>query len=620
MRLYHCLNLISSVFILSSCALLSPHSTEAQSTQYTVEDALQLKDDGKAAEAAGILLQISESAADSTRGQYLFDAAQLYLQVPDAAQFTAILQRLETIAPASSYTRILSAQISLHNGNPDKVLVQLTAFPLEKDVTSSAKSAYWLTVAQASELSFKLANNAPQDIKKSARIKNKTASSAQLSKEDEWFLRALHARTQAEEFLSSPSELSHNQESIWQLMSAQPVNLLRTLKAYAPNKATKAWLDLGILAKESKGKAREINITRWRAKYPDQAVLNQRLLELRGQNIENLHHLALILPTKSADLGPSAKAVWEGFQAAHKQNPISYPVKLYETNADSTVTLRAYESAVDKGASLIIGPLPRKSLSLLAQKKLLAVPTIALNVIDQEKTPVNLYQFGLSVAQEAQLIARAAEKKGFTEALVLKGTNTLDVRSAEAFTKEWLRLRHGIKAELSLQDVMKDTDTNRLLSKNMTAKTMVFIASDFPHALPVIQALPSHWVIFGTSALNTISSEASKLDKEKKIYFVDAPALVKTASSVNKTATRIKGDIMYSRLYSLGTDVHRLTSLLLRDEIKFNRPLVEGETGKLRVTRNGYVERDLPLVLLQEASLASYSVEELTLLSNMLQR
>jgi len=167
---------------------------------------------------------------------------------------------------------------------------------------------------------------------------------------------------------------------------------------------------------------------------------------------------------------------------------------------------------------------------------------------------------------------------------------------------------------------MKDTDTNRLLSKNMTAKTMVFIASDFPHALPVIQALPSHWVIFGTSALNTISSEASKLDKEKKIYFVDAPALVKTASSVNKTATRIKGDIMYSRLYSLGTDVHRLTSLLLRDEIKFNRPLVEGETGKLRVTRNGYVERDLPLVLLQEASLASYSVEELTLLSNMLQR
>lgn len=620
MRLYHCLNLISSVFILSACAILSPQSTETSSTQYTVEDALQLKDDGKAAEAAGILLQISESTADSKRAQYLFDAAQLYLQVSDATQFSAILQRLETIAPASSYTRILSAQIALHSGNSDEALVQLTTFLLGKDVTSSAKSVYWLTVAQASELSLKRANNAPQNIKKSARMQNKTAGSVQLSKENEWFLRALHARTQAEEFLSSPPELVQNQEAIWQLMSVQSVSLLRALKAHAPNKATKAWLDLGILGKESKGKAREINITRWRAKYPDQVVLSQRLLELRGQNIENLRHLALILPTKSADLGSSAKAVWEGFQTAQKQNPVSYPFKLYETNADATATLRAYQSAVDKGASLIIGPLPRKSLSLLAQKKLLAVPTIALNVIDQEKSPVNLYQFGLSLAQEARLIARAAEEKGFTEALVLKGGNALDLRAAEAFTKEWFRLRHGIKAELSLQDVVRDTDTNRLMSINTTAQTMVFIASDFPHALPVIQALPSHWVIFGTSALNTTSSEASKLDKEKKIYFVDAPTLVKTASSVNKSGARIKGDIMYSRLYSLGTDVHHLSALLLRDEVKFNRPLVEGATGKLRVTRNGYVERDLPLVLLQEASLASYSAEELTMLSNMLQK
>jgi outer membrane PBP1 activator LpoA protein len=43
--------------------------------------------------------------------------------------------------------------------------------------------------------------------------------------------------------------------------------------------------------------------------------------------------------------------------------------------------------------------------------------------------------------------------------------------------------------------------------------------------------------------------------------------------------------------------------------------LLNGDTGKLSVTRNGNVERDLPLLSLQHASLATYHADDLARLS-----
>ena len=278
---------------------------------------------------------------------------------------------------------------------------------------------------------------------------------------------------------------------------------------------------------------------------------------------------------------------------------IQQPIKLYETDAAPAATMRAYNNAIAKEAILIIGPLPRTSLSLLAQRKLLAVPTVALNIVDDEKTPTNLYQFGLPITHEARIVARAAKEKGYTEAIVLKGNGSLDMRSADAFTKEWASLNNTIKSELPIKDIAA---VQKLLAAPAGQHTMVFVAADFQTALPILKSTPSTWAMFGTSSLNTNSPAIATLDKNLKIYFVDVPTLLSAQPGTEKMPAPVNNPINF-RLYSLGMDAYRLAALLLRDEVKFNRTVVDGATGKLSITRNGNVERELPLMLLREANL-----------------
>ena len=592
MRHYHYLITACTVFALTACTI--PSTRVASNKQEMLEDALRLKEDGKVDEAARAMLQISERSSGSERFQYLFEAAQFYLQENELERAENLLQKIQSTSPDSNYAAILSAQISLRNGQTSAAVAQLRKALRLTDTTQSAKGIYWLTVAEVLEIHAEGTNNVNADInvKKSTSAKSKSTSNLP------FILHALQARINVEEFLMSAQSLTKNQDAIWRLLSAQSVTTLKTLKTKTKDGSAKAWLDLAVLAKESKGAVPGKNMAAWRTKYPDLVILNQRLLELRGGALEKLRHVALILPTKSAEFGSSGKAVWEGFQAAQKNNHLPYPVKLYETDADPASAISAYASAVEKGAVLGVGPLPRKSLALLAKRRLLAVPTVALNAIEEEKLPVNLYQFGLPITQEAQIVARAAKGKGFTDAIVLKGNSALDARSADAFIKEWTLLQHTVKSELAVQDFVH---IEKLPKQSFTSNTMVFLASDFQNALPAIKAMPVNWTVFGTSALNTASPEVADLDKNKKIYFVDVPTLIKTASTMDKVQ-----NVVDSRLYSLGMDVCRLSVLLLNDEIKFNRPLMNGETGKLRIARNGRVERDLPLVSLQEASLAGY--------------
>jgi outer membrane PBP1 activator LpoA protein len=121
--------------------------------------------------------------------------------------------------------------------------------------------------------------------------------------------------------------------------------------------------------------------------------------------------------------------------------------------------------------------------------------------------------------------------------------------------------------------------------------------------------------VFGTSALNTNSPEVAQLNKRQKIYFVDVPDLVGKSALSDAPLQTGKPDAVLTRLHALGIDAYRFSTLLMRDELRYNRPLLNGETGKLSVTRSGNVERDLPLLSLQHASLASYHADDLAKLA-----
>jgi len=605
---------IAAGIIAALAACSTPHQESAHpplptlAKDRTVEDALQLKDDGKAGDAAGVMLQVSERSANDMRTQYLFEAGQLYLSVPDAQHATEVLQKLVNADPKSGYTKILKAQIFLLNGQANGAITALGSTP-PNDITPVTKGIYWLALAQADESCASAPVEPPATPAAAGKkvIKKKPPLITACLQE------ALRAHAEANDLLISPLDLAKNQDALWQLMATQSAPNLQIIKNKSTNSTLKAWLDLALLAKKSKNAVPDKAIKAWSAKYADQAVLNQRLLELRGLHPEKMRHMAIILPTKSKDLGQFAKAVWEGFQAAQKNDPNPYPIKLYETDANPVSTLNAYQSALEKGANLIVGPLSRSSLSLLAQRRLLAVPTVALNVVEEGKFPINLYQFGLPIAQEARVVARGAKNKGFTDAIVLKGTTALDARSSEAFISEWTQFHQSIKVALSIQDL---AGIEQLTANPLPAHTMVFVAADFQNALPAIKEMPESWTVFGTSALNTDSPEVAQLNKNQKIYFVDVPDLVGKSTASDTTSPAAKPDAVFARLYALGEDACRFSILVMRDELRFNRPLLNGETGKLSVTRNGNVERDLPLLSLQHASIASYHSDDLARLAS----
>lgn len=606
-RKYYVVLVAAIVAALAACSTppqeVAKQPLPAATKDRTIEDALQLKDDGKVGDAAGVMLQVSERVANDVRTQYLFEAGQLYLAVPDARHASEVLQKLIKSYPNSGYAKILQAQISLLNEKNNDAIVALGSVP-PSDITQNAKGIFWLTLAQADE-SCSPGTVEPARAGKTAARKKAPAVNACLPE-------ALRARAEANDLLISPSDLARNQDALWQLMAAQSASTLQAIKSKSANTTLKAWIDLALLSKKSKNAVPDKAIKAWSAKYADQAVLNQRLLELRGLHPDKMRHMAVILPTKSKDLGRFAKAVWEGFQAAQKSGPTPYPIKLYETDANPATTLKAYQSALEKGANLIVGPLSRSSLSLLAQRRLLAVPTVALNVVEEGSFPINLYQFGLPIAQEARVVARGARSKGFTEAIVLKGNSSLDARSSEAFINEWAQFHQSIKAALSVQDL---AGIGQLASSGLTPHTMVFVAADFQSALPAIKAMPQSWTVFGTSALNTDSPEVAQLNKSQKIYFVDVPDLANKNALSDASSQTAKPDAVFARLYALGMDACRFSTLLMRDELRYNRPLLSGKTGNLSVTRNGNVERDLPLLSLQHASLASYHTDDLARLA-----
>ncbi|MDR3482348.1 MAG: penicillin-binding protein activator [Burkholderiaceae bacterium] len=596
---------------LSACSTAPQEGTQATlpvaARDRTVEDALQLKDDGKASDAASVMLEVSERVAHDLRAQYLFEAGQLYYSVPDARHAGEVLRKLNNTAPNSGYTKILKAQLALLAGQTqDAIAVLGSTAPI--DIAPVSKGIFWLTLAKADETCAATQPETPSVPatagKNRPKLQNRTMSACTQD--------ALRARAEANDSLTSPSDLSQNQDALWRLMAAQSTPDLQALKAKSASHTLQAWLDLALLARKSKNSVPNAAINAWSAKYADQVVLNQRLLALRGLHPEKLRHVAVILPTKSKDLGRFAKAVWDGFQSAQKNAHEPYPIKLYETDASPAAMLAAYRSALDKGANLIVGPLSRSSLSLLTQRRLLAVPTVALNVVEEGKYPINLYQFGLPIAQEARVVARGAKEKGFSDAIVLKGNTALDARSSEAFIDEWTQLHQSVKGALPVQDL---PGIGQLASGGLPAGTMIFVAADFQSALPAIKAMPENWSVFGTSALNTNSPEVAQLNKRQKIYFVDVPDLAgKNALSDSPLQTG-KPDAVLTRLHALGIDAYRFSKLLMRDELRYNRPLLNGETGKLSVTRSGNVERDLPLLSLQHASLASYHADDLAKLA-----
>jgi outer membrane PBP1 activator LpoA protein len=288
--------------------------------------------------------------------------------------------------------------------------------------------------------------------------------------------------------------------------------------------------------------------------------------------------LALLLPIASSDFARPAEALRLGFMAAHKQGGGNLAVGVFATDASGESILSGYDRAVELGARLVVGPMTRNGVTVLAASKRVSVPTLGLNLPeDRTALPPRFYTFGLALEAEAQLVAEAAYADHFKSAILVSAKSQLAQRSRDAFSDAWKRLGGSIKA---VYEFGPQTDLLELRETLSTAAVdMIFLAADAEQARAVRPFLNNIITVFATSQVNSGRTDAIANVDLNGIRFVEMPWLVQPDHQAVMVYPRPAGITDgLERFYALGIDAYRVAAALIDGPRRFS---LDGVTGRL---------------------------------------
>lgn len=293
--------------------------------------------------------------------------------------------------------------------------------------------------------------------------------------------------------------------------------------------------------------------------------------------------LVLLLPLASPDFARPAEALRLGFMAAARRNGDELRVGVIATDASSENILAGYDSAVTRGARLVIGPMTRSGVSALAASKHLSVPTLGLNLPeDKAALPPQFYTFGLALEAEAQLVAHAAFAEHFNSAILVSTKSSLAQRSRDAFAQAWALLGGTIKASYEFGP---QSDLNALREALATvAVDMIFLSADADQARAARPFLNNNIAVFATSQVNSGRNDPVANVDLNGMRFVDMPWLVQPDHPAVMTYPRPQGIAADAeRFYALGIDAFRVATALLQNPRTLS---LDGVTGKLTLFGN----------------------------------
>lgn len=306
------------------------------------------------------------------------------------------------------------------------------------------------------------------------------------------------------------------------------------------------------------------------------------------------HHIALILPLKSATFGKAAEVVQQGFMAAAAQQTNGLPVRVYPCNDEKSEVLALYQQAIKAGAVSVAGPLTRNGVVAMATLPNVEVPTLALNVVDATRAD-QLYFFGLPAEQESKQISQLATKVGLLSATVVRTDTALSKRLAQSFSDNWQR-----SGGIALSEIVYTGDPTPLRLIPTDPGNMVFLAAEVDKARLLRPYISNLLPVYSTSQV--FSGNANNLVNYDlaEVRFIDMPWVLQADHPAvmvyPRAATPLPQDM--ERLYALGIDAYRLLQIFYQHDTLNSLPL-DGVTGK--VSLNGHLlEREaMPAVLRQ---------------------
>lgn len=308
--------------------------------------------------------------------------------------------------------------------------------------------------------------------------------------------------------------------------------------------------------------------------------------------------LALVLPLDAPAYSRAAEAVSAGFVAgaAAAGGHITYVVIAHGDDG----VLKAFDTARESGAKVIVGPLVRDDLKVIAQAYLELPWTLALNQSeDAALGPAQLYTFSLTVESDARAIARRMHDDAAQHVAIVAAESPLMKRFAGAFATEWLL--GGGNAPNSFRF-------------DPAPEALTILKRDFGKKVPdvALLAVNGNDASLAKPYLGTVQAYASGLVFDRTttatmrdldgLAIVEIPWLVTPgAPEFAKFARRDYGNASLERLYALGLDAFRIAQAMMDGPP--DRFALDGATGKVTLAEGRQFVREGRLAIFRAGQL-----------------
>ncbi len=296
--------------------------------------------------------------------------------------------------------------------------------------------------------------------------------------------------------------------------------------------------------------------------------------------------IAVVLPLDSPVYSRAADAVRTGVLAAAEAAGSRTRIRVFAHGDDGV--LAAFAAAQHAGARVIIGPLVRDDLKIVAAMALELPYTIALNQFDEAAgPPPTLYTFPLSIESDARLIAR--EIRNMPPAptaghgvIIVSSESPLMRRFTSALAGEW-QADGGSAPGLYRYDGSVDAMTNvrrELARRPPVAVVLALDGVNAARAKPYMGVLPT----FASALVFERDITATVRDLDGLIVTEIPWIVTPNAPQFAGLPQREFASAALTRLYALGLDAFRVASAF-----RAGRPErldFEGATGQITLEGN----------------------------------
>lgn len=602
LKLFLWINIIILALFTSACGTTGkPVSTT--STNLTTEAANEAVNNGEYMLAARIYNELAATAKKPGKQDLQLRAVENLIKAGQYNEASQQLRAVKTRRLAKSFNvrkLILLAQIASYEGAHEKSIRLLNKAIRVRNLDPALQARIYKVMADT-ELSL----NNPIGAAKNLVLREK--------------------------YIVKPDEIDENQLKIWEILNEISHSDLKQYLNLERDLTLAGWIELAI---EYVGHRTRFNktVANWPKTHPSHTATPSLLKSLstpRPRFVGRVGQVAVLLPLSSSRYALAAQAVRQGIKMMDDNNQrLDKPVvKYYDIGDMPEEVSKFYQVAVDQGAQLIIGPLGREAVDLIADYDNASVPTILLGhtEINTDGAIAPMFQFGLSPEQEAVQAAERAYLDGYRQAAVLYAQNEWGNRMNKAFSEQWKKLGgivlvqepYEIKQHDYSGPVKQLLGIDKSLVRKNTLQTIVgvklkleprrrrdidfiFLAADAKHGR-LIKPQLNYWraariPVYATSKIFTGKRNPTQDVDLNGIRFGDMPWMLAQSGSIYQLRL-LQGKWSYAysqldRLFALGIDsyaiIPQLNHISDEDGTRFG-----GVTSGISLDKYGRFHRQL---------------------------